>query len=199
MIVRVSKRPLQYEPMKCYEERKTTLSYCGYASYPEYLASDDWKAIRKKKLTTDPKCLLCDRTANQVHHLDYRDGTLLGLWMGRVVSLCDECHCSIEFDDEGNKLQLHEANGVLFHRACAQVGNWKKRRRWFELVKSLEKKRNKLHGQCRATSMRRAWKEAKAASEVLHPQAFKPIWQPRFRDLVAKQPGPKPGSKRKGK
>lgn len=142
MIVRVAKRPQRYAPMRCYEKRKENLSFCGYASYPEYLASDDWKALRASILTENPKCRICRKPAAQVHHLDYRIPTLLGLWRERLVSLCRECHHGIEFDGS-TKRPLHLANDELFRRACAPGPNWRKRRRWFEAVKQAERSRDK--------------------------------------------------------
>ena len=77
---------------ECYIDRNNRLSWLGYTSYREYLASDQWQEIRGKKLDMQPKCVACDSQASQVHHMDYFDNTLLGLCMGAMASLCEECH-----------------------------------------------------------------------------------------------------------
>jgi hypothetical protein len=148
VIIRVAKRPAAYVPHRCYQQRKQTLSYCGYASYPEYLASEEWKAIRSKALSECSECRICGGPANQVHHLDYREATLLGLWPERLVQLCGGCHEEIEFEN-GEKLPLDRANGKLFKLACRQGPGLKKRKKWYLFVRQLEpnrrEKQAKLH------------------------------------------------------
>jgi len=100
------------DTMGCYVRRNFKLSDLGYASYQDYLASEEWKRIRKRKLQRHPKCLLCDRPSCQVHHLSYDERTLLGMLSVLLVALCEECHHGIEFD--GNrKRTLEEANQEL--------------------------------------------------------------------------------------
>jgi hypothetical protein len=147
MIIRVAKRSPKFEPMRCYKKRKTFLSWCGFDSYKSYLKSEEWKTIRAEILKRKGNCIICWREAEQVHHLDYRPGTLLGLWPERLVSLCAACHKNIEFDENGEKLDLGLANGKLFHLACANGENQDKRRKWYRQVVFLERKRNKQHHQ----------------------------------------------------
>lgn len=102
-----------------YQQRNQRLSLLGYRNYEEYIKSEDWRKIRAKRLKDRPLCLLCSRLAEQVHHTSYADSVLLGLSNGALVSLCRECHCSIEFNGK-HKRSLGEANGELFRLARAQ-------------------------------------------------------------------------------
>lgn len=113
-----------------YYKRNDRLSELGYAGYEEYLKSDDWKAIRDRKLMKFPSCLLCKRHATQVHHTDYSNEVLLGLETRLLVTLCEECHKKIEFDNSGNKRSLREANASLKTLAAA-IGL----HRWLNMVK----------------------------------------------------------------
>lgn len=113
---RVKRKPKKVMP--CYEARSGRLSELGYASYKEYLASEDWKAIRARKLAAEPKCLLCRRASSQVHHLSYADNVLLGLEPRLLVTMCDVCHEWIEFDGT-RKRDLKEANDTLKAKAKA--------------------------------------------------------------------------------
>ena len=111
----------------CYQKRKERLSGLGYTGYQAYLESDEWKEIRGRKLRRYPNCLLCQKTATQVHHLDYNFETLLGLKNYRLVQLCGDCHKEIEFDEE-RKRDNREANRILFKRA----EQTERGRRWIE-------------------------------------------------------------------
>lgn len=101
---------------KCYADRNLKLSELGYRTYAEYLASDDWDAVRKRRLRKRPNCLLCEAPATQVHHMDYGFETLLGLKPFELVSLCRKCHRLIEFDGK-RKRTLEEANRALVDEA----------------------------------------------------------------------------------
>lgn len=114
---------------KCYVDRNENLSELGYAGYQDYLKSDDWKAIRARKLATDPNCMTCGSTAAQVHHISYHPEVLLGLRDVLLVCLCDKCHEEIEVTGEGAKRTLREANEVLFSKALA-----KGRHKWVNSV-----------------------------------------------------------------
>ena len=111
------KKRKTFSPMKCYVRRNEKLSELGYAGYVEYLKSQDWQRIRDRKLQRYPDCLLCQKRANQVHHLSYDFPTLLGIKHWRLVQLCSDCHKSIEFDGE-RKRPLKGANAVLFRLAA---------------------------------------------------------------------------------
>lgn len=113
--------------MKEYRKRNEKLPLLGYSTYREYLGSPEWAVIRADKLRRFPDCLLCQNPACQVHHLNYRDDTLLGLNNRGLVTLCRGCHEGIEFDG-GRKRTMPEANRFL--RAKAQELG---RHRWLEM------------------------------------------------------------------
>lgn len=98
--------------MKCYEDRRETLSSSGYTNYSEYLKSDDWIVIRASVLACSPQCLLCPSKATQVHHTSYDEATLLGFRKHNLAPICNSCHESIEFVG-GIKTDLHRANARL--------------------------------------------------------------------------------------
>lgn len=133
------KKPARKRTSKGYRMRSVVLSQLGYTSYPEYLASEDWKKIRQKKLSRFPECLLCKRLASQVHHMDYDDRTLLGLEPKLLVTLCDACHENIEFDGK-EKCSLEESNKKLRQLASSVKGG----QRWLKMLRRLrdERRRN---------------------------------------------------------
>lgn len=102
-----------------YTRRNERLPGVGYADYREYLKSEQWQAIRAVKLKKFPQCLVCDKAASQVHHLDYSEKTLLGLCLRSLVTLCDSCHERIEVTTEGEKRRLCDANAELRKLASA--------------------------------------------------------------------------------
>lgn len=99
--------------LACYESRRLVLSSLGYASYQEYLDSDDWKAIKGKVLRRDPFCFGCGGRAWQVHHMAYSFEVLLGTRTSMLVPICRECHEKIEFRGK-EKRTVVEANEQLF-------------------------------------------------------------------------------------
>ncbi len=119
-VVKNKKRRAPRKKMPCYEKRNDKLLELGYTSYVAYLASDDWKKIRNRKLARYPHCLLCGVPASQVHHLRYDYSTLLGFHDLFLVQLCSGCHKKIEFNGE-KKRHLKDANRVLFELASACV------------------------------------------------------------------------------
>lgn len=124
---------------KGYRGRKFALSELGYDSYPAYLASDDWKAIRAEKLRDYPKCFLCPAPASQVHHLDYDARTLLGLEPRLLVTLCDGCHGGIEFRGS-EKRHLADANKELRRQAAGSGAG----RKWLCMLARLREERKRL-------------------------------------------------------
>lgn len=103
-----------YDPsMKGYVLRNEKLSDLGYDGYKEYLRSEDWKKLRSHILERHPQCIVCLATATQVHHMSYTHPVLLGLVHSLLMSLCRDCHETIEFDG-GEKRGLREANGEFF-------------------------------------------------------------------------------------
>lgn len=104
---------------KAYAERNEKLPYMGYATYREYLASDEWKSIRERRLARRPRCLVCESAAVVVHHMSYDERTMLGLDGTYLVCLCHRCHERIEIDGVGGKRTLREANLELLSLATA--------------------------------------------------------------------------------
>lgn len=98
-------------PLRAYLDRNQLLLTLGFSSYPEYLRSSLWRSIRLKRLKK--RCSLCPNPAAQLHHLSYSKEVLLGLDGSKLVSLCRVCHNLIEFDHEGRKRALAEANSLL--------------------------------------------------------------------------------------
>lgn len=63
--------------------------------YQEYLNSDIWKEIRRKRLEIDNfQCQICGDPAEHVHHLRYRrnNGVLSPNINSDLVSVCSRCH-----------------------------------------------------------------------------------------------------------
>ena len=124
-----AKRKPARKKMKCYQQRTERLSTVGYANYQEYLASDDWRAIRERKLRRHPYCLLCQAVACQVHHMDYHCGTLLGLRDHRLVTLCDKCHEGIELARDSLPARF-----ACVHRRIERAGLTAIGQRWIRHV-----------------------------------------------------------------
>lgn len=75
--------------------------FCGLfdITYNEYLRTEIWSAIRWAVLVRDNRgCRGCPALATQVHHQSYDVGTLCGVSLNRLFSLCDNCHETIEFN-----------------------------------------------------------------------------------------------------
>ncbi|MDR7334307.1 hypothetical protein [Roseateles asaccharophilus] len=68
-------------------------------SYPAYLQSPEWGEIRRRVLKRDGSlCRLCLAKAQCVHHISYDEPVIIGERDEDLISLCDACHASIEFD-----------------------------------------------------------------------------------------------------
>lgn len=98
-----------------YERRNNRIKEMfGYDSYSEYLSSDLWKSIRARVLKRDGGlCVFCNRRANAVHHKFYSKRALKGTSLKKLVSICNECHTYLEFDDNGRKLTPRKARRRL--------------------------------------------------------------------------------------
>jgi len=53
---------------------------------------------------------MCSKAAEVVHHKSYDLLTMEGQRDGNLISLCHQCHESIEFMDDGNKNGIRKAN-----------------------------------------------------------------------------------------
>ena len=99
----------------------------GFDTYAAYLASDLWKAIRRRVLKKTPKCQACEDRATLVHHRGYYLWVLRGETLTGLIPLCRTCHEHIEFDN-GEKVPLGWANSRLVDLQCKnKVGcSWMK-------------------------------------------------------------------------
>lgn len=107
--------PMKTTGSGAYQSRLRNLKAIGFNSYPEYLRSDLWAAIRRRvfKEISD-KCNACNAPATEVHHRDYKTHMLLGHYIGDLVPLCRTCHNHIEFNSDGTKVvTLEEVNRRL--------------------------------------------------------------------------------------
>lgn len=94
-----------------YAERDAVLIQIGFASYADYLKSPLWKRIRSRCLKkNDGQCMLCGRDASEVHHKNYSRAVLLGKDGSGIIPICRDCHTLAEFDTQGFKTSLDEAN-----------------------------------------------------------------------------------------
>lgn len=101
--------------MTTYAERDATLLVLGFKSYRDYLDSGIWKSIRNAVLTrSDGICSVCGSlSANQVHHRDYSETTLMGRNLSSLIPICSVCHHAAERDGKGRKQSLSVANRTI--------------------------------------------------------------------------------------
>lgn len=111
-----------------YYKRNDLLSELGYASYKEYLQSDDWKMIRARILAANNLCVMCESKATQVHHVKYYASVMLGISDTRLASLCGKCHETIEIKENGDKRRPGLANEMLFREAAKTAAG----RKWLQ-------------------------------------------------------------------
>lgn len=91
-------------PHPAYINRNRELRKLGFSSYKVYLRSDLWKKIREKALKRDGnQCRICQKPARCVHHTSYRVKVLKGKSIRQLVSLCHDCHQSVEYDESGDR------------------------------------------------------------------------------------------------
>jgi hypothetical protein len=98
--------------LKDYHERNHAVHKIGFRSYPKYLSSPLWRAIKKRLLPPGTDCRICEREATELHHKEYSEKVLLGEDDEKLVPLCRSCHGAIEFCN-GEKRTLLEANALL--------------------------------------------------------------------------------------
>ena len=125
-----------------YLQRNNALPSLGYSTYREYLASEDWKVIRKAKMEESPNCECCGKLASCVHHYCYNHSVLLGLYSQLLLSVCNKCHEHIEFDEHGKKCSLWLAQKQL-HWMLQGQGRKKRSKGiwwWFNVMRAREKK-----------------------------------------------------------
>ena len=120
-----------------YLERQHVIQQLGFSNYKEYLQSDLWKIIRKHILARDAyhcRARRCNNRTNEVHHFTYDSATLIGRSPYTLVSLCRECHYSIEFDGDKKRplkeVQIKTLEKVLDTSIIKGVSN-PKIGKWF--------------------------------------------------------------------
>ncbi len=107
-----------------YKQRDEVLFRLGFASYRDYLKSELWKLIREAKLAVDPKCEICNSVAGQVHHIAYNRQVLQGKNRRKLVSVCEECHCKIEFHPPDGRKRSFESAYKKTKQLLRRVGKW---------------------------------------------------------------------------
>ena len=81
-------------------------------NYEAYLATPQWKSIRRRVVKRDGGlCRLCGSRAQCVHHISYEQNVMIGQKDSDLISLCRACHKGLEYDgkrhrDEAEKLAL---------------------------------------------------------------------------------------------
>lgn len=80
-------------------------------NYSEYLASPEWKRIRRKVIARDSRrCRVCDRSDRvEVHHRRY--SARAEEQTEDLITLCHECHEI--FHHSTSSPQLHKGNGAI--------------------------------------------------------------------------------------
>lgn len=88
--------------------------------YSGYLKSPEWRLIRKAVLSERPNCEVCGKPAEQVHHHSYHTLVMAGALNQSLVSVCELCHQTIEFE-KGIKLD-HEQARISLMRMLFSLG-----------------------------------------------------------------------------
>jgi hypothetical protein len=100
------------------------ISLNDHRVYAGYLKSPEWRLIRKAVLSERPACEICGNPAEQVHHHSYHTLVMAGALNQALVSVCESCHQSIEFE-QGEKLDHEQARislvRMLFSRGLHDV------------------------------------------------------------------------------
>ena len=110
------------QKFKQYRRREAAIRRLGFPTYRDYLASDLWREVRLRALRRDRfACRCCGDRATQVHHRKYEYRVMKGEVLGHLLSLCERCHKSIEFRDDGQKTGTTGAM-TRFHRMRREFG-----------------------------------------------------------------------------
>jgi len=140
--------------MTTYAERDATLLVLGFKSYRDYLDSGIWKSIRNAVLTrSDGICSVCGSlSANQVHHRDYSETTLMGRNLSSLIPICSVCHHAAERDGKGRKQSLSVANRTI--NVLSETPK-NPRRLCFTCRKNPTRKNKQLCGRCSRSAMQK--------------------------------------------
>ncbi len=75
--------------MTPWQQLQQTLKHHGFQSYQQYLESDHWRDLRRRKGVKD--CCVCvTGKPLVVHHMNYRD--LLDVGLDDLIGMCQKCH-----------------------------------------------------------------------------------------------------------
>lgn len=109
-VLEVNRQQRAIKAVGCdYASRNANLNRLGFDTYPDYLRSDLWRAVRVKVYAAKGRdCYLCGKPATELHHNRYHANDLTGETIRFINPICRQCHESIEFRD-GKKVTLHKA------------------------------------------------------------------------------------------
>lgn len=97
-----------------WNEQRQVLKAMGYNNYREYIAGVVWADIRDRVFKEKGnKCVVCTRRATVIHHKEYSKEVLEGKNITPLILLCWDCHNTIEYDKNGQKIPLDYANNKL--------------------------------------------------------------------------------------
>jgi len=111
-----------------------------YISYPEYLKSDHWKKLRRKKYAKvkNKRCCICGTDRNlQVHHLDYKKNWLK-VRTKDLRLLCDYCHETLHSLIKRGQLKQYERAKNNTHKFKIMVKGVAEERKARELHQILD-------------------------------------------------------------
>jgi 5-methylcytosine-specific restriction endonuclease McrA len=114
---KVKKAKRQYDGTN-YTSRNNNLSFLGFSSYRDYLASELWDSIRFRVfMEKGTACTVCKMPASQVHHNRYSIDDLDGSTIEELHPICGNCHGDIEFrSKDRKKLFLGQAKMKFINR-----------------------------------------------------------------------------------
>lgn len=93
-------------------QMQTALLRHGFQNYREYMASEMWKATRKRfydSLEDEPACSICGKASGQLdlHHTDY---SMMGREpLSHLRLLCHTCHTGVHQLQRRKRISLVEA------------------------------------------------------------------------------------------
>lgn len=95
--------------------------------YAEYLQSEHWEKLRKRKLKKDPSCLVCKSEKSlEVHHLRYRN--LTDVKLTDLRTLCEKCHRTLHKAKGNGKIDFGTEDNEKIDRLIKRtVKEWKEK------------------------------------------------------------------------
>lgn len=110
-------------------EFDTIVKFLGFDNYDKYLKSSFWKEIRSRILARDDhKCQCCGAKTDVVHHTSYDFEVMEGHRDKDLISVCNDCHYRMHFDENRNRLTLEQANKRM--KRFMEVGEFSPKRVW---------------------------------------------------------------------